>query len=518
MAEQAAFDVKHYDLSLTVDPKRKHIAGTASVEVLATDKLSWLILDLDPRFKVSQVRIADEKRWFQHRGTKLWINLNGDISKGNRIVASIDYQGHPRQAIRAPWDGGFTWSKTTNGHPWIATTVQGEGADLWWPCKDHPSDKPESFTLRIRVPKNLVVAANGRLIEEINHIDGTKTYHWHTAFPISNYNVALNIAPYDTLTTNYTSVAGDIIPVTYWILPENKSKGAKLLPEIIDHLHFYERILGPYPFRAEKYGVAETPHLGMEHQSIIAYGNNYRGGPHGYDWLHHHELGHEWWGNLVTAQDWRHFWIHEGTCTYMQALYAEEREGIMAYHHFMYDKRKLVKSQHPIVPSTSTGMADMFKKLGNDPYYKGAWMLHTLRYLVGKEQTLNILRRFCYPTSESEKINNGSAVRFVNSQEFIRNVEKVTGHKLDWMFNLYLNQPKLPKLISEIKGDKLLLRWEVPRGFEFPMPLEVEVDGKIERVEMISGQTTLDANRYRNAVVDPNSWILKETRLISAAK
>ena len=138
-----------------------------------------------------------------------WIELR---PAGSRVVAAVDYAGRPREAVKAPWDGGFTWSKTKEGQPWIATSVQGEGADLWWPCKDHPSDKPESFTLRIRVPRALVVAANGRLIEVLTHEDGTRTYHWHTAFPISNYNVALNIAPYETITTNYTSVTGEIVP------------------------------------------------------------------------------------------------------------------------------------------------------------------------------------------------------------------------------------------------------------------------------------------------------------------
>ena len=222
------------------------------------------------------------------------------------------------------------------------------------------------MTLRITVPQPLIVASNGRLIEVLENEDGTQTFHWHTSFPISNYNVALNIAPYETITGDYTSVAGDTIPVTYWVLPENKSKGDVLFLEILEHLNFYERTLGPYPFRAEKYGIAETPHLGMEHQSIIAYGNKYRGGPHGYDWLHHHELGHEWWGNLVTVPDWRHFWIHEGLCTYMQNLYAEEREGTMAYHHAMYANRQRVDNENPMVPDLPAGMHEMGENVGND--------------------------------------------------------------------------------------------------------------------------------------------------------
>ncbi len=521
LKEQAAYDVQHYDLSLRVDPKKKYISGTGTIEVKVLEPISWLVLDLDPRLKVKRVRLtstrgvgAGSETSFEHRGSKLWVFLHESRSAGSRVVAAVDYEGRPREAVKAPWDGGFTWSKTKDGKPWIATSVQGEGADLWWPCKDHPSDKPESFTLRIRVPSGLVVAANGRLIEVLTHEDGTRTYHWHTAFPISNYNVALNIAPYETITTNYTSVTGEIVPATYWVLPENKAKGEKLFPEMLEHLNFYERLLGPYPFRGEKYGVAETPHLGMEHQSIIAYGNNYKGGPHGYDWLHHHELGHEWWGNLVTAEDWRHFWIHEGLCIYMQALYAEEREGAMAYHHALYEKRRKIKNQHAVVPAKPAGMKEIDRDVGEEAYSKGAWVVHMLRYLIGREQTLTVLRRFAYPTPEMEKLTNGSACRFVSTADFVRQAEAVSGRNLGWFFNLYLNQPKLPKLVSEIRGDKLLLRWETPKGYPFPMPVEIEVNGQIERIEMPDGQAELSATRYAKARLDPQMWILKESRLI----
>ena len=165
MKEQAAYDVQHYDLSLQIDPARKSIAGTGTIEVKVLEAMSWLVLDLDPRLKVSRVRVwspsapaPGKETGFEQRGLKLWVALNPVAPAGSRVTAAIDYAGCPREAVRAPWDGGFTWARTKSGQPWIATSVQGEGADLWWPCKDHPSDKPESFTLRIRVPRPLVVA------------------------------------------------------------------------------------------------------------------------------------------------------------------------------------------------------------------------------------------------------------------------------------------------------------------------------------------------------------------------
>lgn len=523
MPEQAAYDVQSYDLDLRIDPERRFIEGTVTVEAIIVSPVAWLVLDLDPRLIVSSAR-----RWtdaetnagtrlrlaYEQKGGQLWISLDRTFETDQRLVVSIDYSGHPRVAERAPWDGGFTWSETADGQPWIATSVQGEGADLWWPCKDHPSDKPESVTIRATVPRPLVVASNGRLVEVLENADGTRTYHWHTAFPISNYNVALNIAPYETIQGDYRSVSGEIFPVTYWVLPENREQGEELFAEILDHLDFYERYLGPYPFRAEKYGVAETPHLGMEHQSIIAYGNRYRGGPHGYDWLHHHELGHEWWGNLVTASDWRHFWIHEGLCTYMQALYAEEREGIVAYHHAMYESRRKIRNESAMVPERSTGMHDMFEGPGNDAYYKGAWILHMLRYQIGREQLVECLRGFAYPTPEWEARTDGGIGRLVTTDDFIRVVEEVTGRERNWFFDLYLRQPELPRLVSRREGEKILLEWDTPEGYPFPMPVEIEVDGEIHRVDMPEGRAELSAVIFGEGLIDPRMWLLKEPKLM----
>lgn len=520
LKEQAAYDVRDCELDLAVNPKKKSIAGTARIGVRLLQPLDWLVLDLDPRLTVKHIAVATggaapARMAFERRGGRLWINLGAEQPAGTDLQAVIEYSGKPREAVRAPWDGGFVWTKTPSGQPWIATACEGEGGDLWWPCKDHPSDKPSSFTLRIRVPEPLVVASNGRLVEVVQHKDRTRTYHWHTDYPINNYNIALNIAPYETVTGSYTSVTGEKVPVTYWVLPENRAAGEKIFPEFLAHLNFYERMLGPYPFRGEKYGVAETPHLGMEHQSIIAYGNKYRGGPHGYDWLHHHELGHEWFGNLVTVSDWRDFWIHEGLCTYMQPLYAEEREGLMAYHHAMYSNRRSIENKHAMVPAGPATMQVMDDDLGNEVYNKGAWVVHMLRYLIGREDTLKVLRRFCYPTPELERSTDGRACHFVTSEDFIRTASEVAGRDLHWFFNLYLYQPKLPRLVSTIEGGKLLLRWETPDGYPFPMPVEIEVDGRPERIEMPGGKAELDAARYGHGHLDPNFWILKENRLMA---
>ena len=512
---QAAYDLTSAVLDLEIQPRKKRIQGHAVLTVAIQESLPSLTFDLDQRLKVSRVELiqspqSDALLAFVHKENQLHIFPQASWSAGSFAQLRITYAGEPREAVNAPWDGGFTWAKTQSNQPWIATSVQGEGADLWWPCKDHPSDKPDSVTLFITVPQGLEVAANGLLVSKESRDDGKTTFQWHTNQPISSYNIALNIGPYVCLTDSFQSQAGDIMPVYYWVLPENEKKGQILLPEIKQHLAFYERWLGPYPFRTEKYGVAETPHLGMEHQTIIAYGNQYRGGPHGFDWLHHHELGHEWWGNLVTVKDWSDFWIHEGFCTYMQALYAEEREGPMAYHHKMYSDRRLLKLQHPLVSDEYQSMGEVSERLGNDPYYRGAWTLHTLRYLIGDEDFKHCLRRMAYPNKDWEERTDGSQCRHADSEDFIQLVNEVTGQDLQWFFDTYLYQTQLPSLqvVKQAAGWKL--SWQTESGTHFPMPVEIKtLDGRIARYEVPNGELQVQGPEFEGALIDPSMWILK---------
>ena len=277
LPEQAAYDVISYDLAVEVFPDRKAIRGTLTATARVGSPISWFVLDLDPLLDVSSIEDASGGGTldFERRGGRLWIALGTTRQPGEMVAVKVAYGGTPREAKTPPWDGGFTWAKTPSGAHWIATTCQGEGADVWWPVKDHVSDEPDSMEIHITVPEPLVAASNGRLDRVEDHEDGRRTYHWRVSTPINAYNVALNIAPYETIEGELTSVAGETFAVTFWVLPEDVERGRVLFEEILAHLRFYEETVGPYPFRADKYGVAQTPHLGMEHQTIIAYGGKF---------------------------------------------------------------------------------------------------------------------------------------------------------------------------------------------------------------------------------------------------
>ncbi len=510
LPEQACFDVIHYDLDLHVSPSDSSINGKVQVRAKMVVPADEIALNLDTLLKVRSVKLASQTPLpFTHFAGYIYIQLDRVYQPGEVILLEIPYGGKPRIAPRPPWEGGFTWAYTSEGSPWIATSCQTIGADVWWPCKDHVSDKPDSMDLHIRVPDPLVVASNGRLREIQQHQDGTSTYHWHSSQPISVYNVALNIAPYKLISDSVKSVAGDIYPVDFYVLPEDHEQGKKLFPEIIEHLKFYEKYLGPYPFRADKYGVAQTPHLGMEHQTIIAYGANFdnssmTGIDWGYDALHHHELGHEWWGNLVTCSDWRDMWIHEGFCSYMQGLYQEELEGPVGLKKYMA-RNKFFGNTLAIAPKAVRSTKQIYRA---PIYNKGAWVLHSLRGLVGDSTFFQLLRRMTYPNPEWEKTTDGTQVRFVSTQEFIRLAESLSGKELEWFFDVYARQPRLPELEVYRIGDQLEIAWKSPESLPFPMPIEIEIGERRILLDMKDQRERVNVPIGEEVRIDPDFKVL----------
>jgi len=520
-AEQSCFDVLRYELELAVDPEARTIAGTLALDARTLAPSESILLDLDARLKVARVTDGSAELAFQREDGRLRVQIGAPLQKvGGTWRVVVHYGGTPRVAPRAPWDGGFTWSKTPSGAHWIATTCQGEGADVWWPCKDQPDDEPDTMDIRVSVPEPLVCASNGRLQRVHSTKPGWRTYDWHVSTPINAYSVALNIAPYATIEGRMKSVAGDEFPVVYYVLPENKAKGEALFKEILADLAFFESVFGPYPFRADKYGVAETPHLGMEHQSITAYGNNYKGNPwgkdQGFDFLLHHEMAHEWWALLVTARNWNDFWIHEGLGTYAQSLYTERTKGPEAYRHVMGEQRRSISNRGAVAPREPRTSGEMYfagttkESPGGDIYYKGSWIVHTLRWLLGDEVFFRVLRRWAYPQPELEARTDGSACRFATTDELLAIAEQVSGRELDWFWELYLRQAQLPKLVDERKGDVLELRWETPGGLAFPLPVEVEAGGRVERVEMKDGQGRFELRGAETYTLDPKAWLLRD--------
>lgn len=515
LPEQAAYDVTYYELDVEVEPADSTISGRLAVHARVGSPLEWLVLDLAPELDVREVHLLDGGSTagmpFERRGGKLWLRLPRTYQPGETVAAAIGYGGRPRIAERPPWIGGFTWARTPSGEPWITTTCQTEGADVWWPVKDHVSDEPDSMAIRVTVPEPLVVASNGRPVGSETLDGGRTAYRWFVSTPINTYNVALNIAPYRVIEDEFTSVSGDIFPIRFYVLPEDYERGLAFMDEIERHLRFYEERLGPYPARADKYGVAQTPHLGMEHQSIIAYGAGFSNlsmtpeADFGFDKLHHHELAHEWWGNMVTNADWKDWWIHEGFGTYMQTLYAEELDGEAGYMRYLDAIRPMIANRQAVAPRGSTTVGEMG---GRDIYFKGAWILHTLRYLIGEEALSRALRRMAYPDPALERVTDGGQFRFATTGDFVRIAEESSGRDLSWFFEAYVRQPALPDLRLDREGETLRLAWVLPGDPPFPMPVEVLVGEELITVEMTDGQAELRVPEDATVTADPRRRIL----------
>ena len=513
--EQAAYDVHYYDLQLAVMPAQAALAGRLSAHVTITLPTDALVLDLDTTFAVAQIEDErGETLAFERLGGRLWIHLGETRQPGETHVISVDYAGQPRVAPNPPWQGGFTWVARPDGTFWVGVSCQGEGADLWWPVKDHPSDEPDSLRIRATVPAGHSAISAGRLQSEAVNEDGTVTFDWFVSTPINNYGLSLYIAPYEAVTLDYTSTSGEGLPITFYALPEDREKAERLLPQIAEHMRFMEETFGPYPFRTDKYAVVQAPYLGMEHQTAIAYGDDFEDNAFGFDWLHFHEMAHEWWGNLVTVPDWQHFWLHEGTAAYTEALYVEDKSGMEAYHAYMRTKRPSIQNRGPVVPGRATDTQAAYfggtTEAGNDIYNKGAWFLHTLRYAIDDDAAFfRALRRMMYPAPEMESVTDGRQTRFATTDDLQRTLQAVTEVDLDPLFRLYLYQPALPRLVSEREGTTLRLRWETPRGYPLYLPVEVAVDGEIRRVPMSGGEATVTVPAEAEIALDPNDWILK---------
>jgi aminopeptidase N len=510
--EQEAVVFEHADLAFKVDPSLKRVDGDASLTFRALRPLERLVVDLDRNYAIESVsvdgRALPAGAWRNPEG-RMTVDLPAPLAKGASTTLRIVYGGHPRTAVRAPWDGGFVWATAPTGEPWIGSAVQGEGCDLLWPCIDHPMGEPLLVDEAFTVPAPLVAPGNGVFVGMEEH-DGWRTYRWRAKSP-DTYAIVVNAGPYELLSADYESRYGNTIPLRFWHLRGNEAKAKQLFAEFPLMLEFFEGFIGPYPFADEKMGVVETPYLGMEHQTVNAYGNGYKLDEFGYDWLLQHEFAHEWFGNQVTNVDWDDMWLHEGFGTYMQPLYGQYLHGDMAYFAMLHTERMSLRNKYPVVSGHSQDEHEVYDAEhgpGNDIYYKGSLMLHTLRQLIGDKDFFASIRSLVYGRPDPKPGN--FRPRYSSTRDYVAIVDRITGRKLDWFFDVYLRDAALPRLDEQRVGDTLKLRWVTEHGKPFPMPIEVQVGDTVHTVPMSDGSGQLQVPAGSLLVIDPRSKVLRE--------
>jgi len=517
--EQIAVRFEAADLQIRVDPRRKRIDGDAALTFRAESPVPRLVVDLDRDLRVSAIDVdgvaLKAGTWSNVEG-RLVIPLAKALGAGDTTKVRIRYGGKPHVAKRAPWDGGFVWGKTAGGQPWVATAVQGEGCDLFWPCIDHPLAEPESVELHITVPAPLVAASNG-VATGMDEKNGWRTYHWRTRSP-NTYAIALNIGPYALLSDEYRSRFGNTIPLRFYYLPEHEAKARELFAEFAPMIDFFERTIGPYPFAEEKMGIVETPHMGMEHQTINAYGNKFAKAPEGYDWLLQHEFAHEWFGNQLTNADWDDMWLHEGFGSYMQPLYGRFLHGDRAYFAGLHRMRAGILNKAPLVSGKPHSVEEVYNKDRGGPagdiYTKGAYVLHTLRELIGDEHFFRSVRRLVYGTDDPRPGNFHP--RYASTREFAQIVNHVTGRDYGWFFDAYVYTAALPDLQTSRDASGLTLTWKTPNDKPFPMPVEVRVGDRVETLAMTGGRGHLALPDGASYTIDPGSKLLRREPHIEA--
>ena len=499
---QAAMDVKHYFLDLRVDPHKKSISGTSTIQFILKEDIPTLEIDLYKKLTVSGVSIGGTNLDFKHKGHKVFVENPGvDLFVLHRL--KIKYGGRPPIAKRPPWDGGFTWERGENGDPWVGVSCQGNGAYIWYPCKEHPSDKADSADIKITAPDPVMAVSNGLLISK-NKTEGRwTTWHWKTKYPISTYNINFTLGNYEVVEKE-GYVLDKPLKIVYYFLPEAKNGAMELLELSEEYLNFYANHFGQYPWIKEKFGLVHTPYWGMEHQTINAYGNDYKKTKLGYDFILFHEMGHEWFGNYLSVADWSEFWIHEGFDTYAEAIYIEEKFGQSALEDFLINRYiKNIKNEYPVVPQKG---ATTNQPSGNDVYYKGAYVLHTLRYLIGDDIFKSSVKEFLHMPKNLP--NNQTT-----TEEFISLIEENTNKRLNWFFDVYLYSSELPVLNikKEFRGNKQFIDlWWDREGFIMPLEISYKsFDGiRKRKVDLSNNPSRIGISANSKFNIDPNKYVL----------
>ena len=505
--EREWWDLNFYHLKVDVKPDDKFISGSNIIRYEVLKPYQKLQVDLQPPLKIDKVIQDGEILQVKSVGNAHFVTLKKPQIKGQTNEITVHYSGHPKEAVRAPWDGGLSWKKDESGQHFIATSCQGLGASVWWPNKDHMYDEVDSMKISVTVPEDLMDVSNGQLIGvDHNQEEKTKTYHWSVANPINNYGVNLNIADYVHFDDIFNGENGEL-QLDFYVLKPNLEKAKKQFTQASKMLEAFEYWFGPYPFYEDGFKLVEVPYLGMEHQSSVTYGNGYENGYLGrdvsgsgwglkFDFIIIHESGHEWFANNITYKDIADMWIHESFTSYSENLYLDYYFGKQASSEYVIGIRKNIANDAPII-----GQYNVNSSGSSDMYYKGANMLHTLRQLIDDDQKWRSILR---------GLNSEFYHQTVTTEQIEGYISEKSGIDLTAFFNQYLRTVKIPKLQLKISGKTLKYRY-VNIVEDFDMPVRIDINGKTQWIQPnAKWQKLKAASTIGDLEVDENFYIESE--------
>ncbi|NCI46779.1 M1 family metallopeptidase [Sediminibacterium soli] len=471
--ERSWWDVQRYDLFVQPDYPGKSTRGinTISYRVLAKAATGKMQIDLKDPLTIDSVFDKNNRPLLFGKNETVWYIQTPAQTVGTSQSVRIHFSGKPHEAIRAPWDGGWTFTKDSLNRPWMTVTCQGLGASIWYPCKDHQSDEPDKgASLTMRVPDTLMAVGNGKLVQTTKHGDGTASYRWEVVNPINNYNIIPYIGKYVHFTETYNGEKGKL-PLSYWVLDYNEAKAKNYLPlETHNMLRSFEHWFGPYPFYEDGYKLIDVPHTGMEHQSAVAYGNWYQPGYRKrdgsgtgwglkWDFIVVHESGHEWFGNNITSNDLADMWVHEGFTNYSETLFVDYMYGVQAGNEYNAGIRRGIRNDRTVIPVygvNAQGSGDMYPKCGN--------MLHAIRHSMNNDELFRGILR---------GLSRDFYHKTVNSSDIERYISAKSGFDYGKVFDQYLRNTKIPVLEFRLANGQVTYRYtNCIKGFNLPIVLQ----------------------------------------------
>ena len=497
---QANMDIRHYTLALDVNIPNQSINGYAEIEFTLGVPSDTLLFDLVHFLYITKVSAGKKIKNFYREKDLVYIVDTAGFKIGRQTI-KIEYNGMPPVAKNPPWNGGFSWKKDNAGNPWIAINCQGEGAKIYFPCKDHPSDEPnEGAYLFITVPKGLTVAGPG-LLQDVKTKKNKQTFHWKTNYTISNYCILFNIGNYFVAKRMYTTITGKKVPMEFYVLEEDKVMAEKILDIRERDTRILEKYFGEYPWSKEKIGIAQVSNPGMEHQTMITYGdyvgkfNFTKVGNWDYSENLFHEFTHEWFANKVTNKDWAHMWIQEGITTYAEALFSREAAGERGYDSTMVKMKNAIRNEKPIVQGEVMNSMDAYY---GDIYPKGAFFMHTLRYVIGDEVFFPTLKKLA--TAPEYTYDN-----FVTTDDVEQLFSKSSGKNLKPLFDFYLRTTKYLEIAVKQTGfnEYAVMSKNVP----MPLPIDILTSQGTNRIIITDRWVKMKSSF--SPVIDPNGYFLK---------
>lgn len=471
--DRSWWDVQHYAISVEPDFNKKTISGKVDIRFKAVSNGNRMQIDLQEPLTLNNAYLNKQQLGFTREGNAYFLELPYLFPKDSSATVSLTYSGKVKTAVRPPWDGGWIFTKDIKGRPWMSVACQGLGASVWYPCKDHQGDEPDlGALLKITVPDTLTAVGNGRLTEKASYRPGTLTYTWKVVNPINNYNIVPYIGKYVDFGETYSGEKGKL-DCNYWVLDYNLEKATTQFKQVPPMLQAFEHWFGPYPFYEDGFKVVEAPHLGMEHQSAIAYGNGFKNGYRGrdlsstgwglnWDFILVHESGHEWFGNNITTKEVADMWVHEGFTNYAEVLYTHHQFGKEAGDAYLQGLRELIQNESPVI-----GKYGVNEEGSGDMYYKGSNLVHYIRQLINDDKKFRMALRemnmvFYHNTTSTEAVE-----QFWNKQLPV---------DLKPLFDQYLRNTSIPTLEVKLKKGGLLYRWSDCIA-EFNMPVALIING-----------------------------------------